>query len=102
MDVLGAVVLEALEAGGLEDQQRLGQHRPLAPGAAGEQLEVAPAGRHRRLDPAAEGGEVLAAEVAAVLLVVAGDPRGDLALVEDSAGGFEAGDAVAGGGSLGL
>ena len=70
--VVGAVVLQAFKpARRLDHAQRLGQHRALAPRPAGEDLEVAPAHLDRLLVAAVEVGEVVARQLAAVLLVVA-------------------------------
>ena len=86
MDVVGAVVRQALQAARrLDHAQRLGQHRALAPRPAGEDLEVAPAHLHRFLVAAMEVGEIVACQVAAVLFVIAHDRLGNVAAIEGGA-----------------
>ena len=47
VDVVGTVLLQPVQASGLQDQQRLSERRALAPGAARQQLELAPSGDDR-------------------------------------------------------
>ncbi len=87
-------------AGALERDERLGQHRSLAPGAARQDLEVAPAGAHDRLVARAERRQVGHRQEPAVVGVIGGDLARDVALVEGRARGLEPGGAIAAGAPL--
>ena len=68
VDVVGAVVAEAGEIGALEQGQGLQQHRPLAPGAAGEDFEIAKPAALGRADRRMVLGEILGRQQPALLL----------------------------------
>ena len=87
----GRVVAERAEVVAREQRQHLEQHRPLAPRPAREHLDAVEASRDRRLDLGAIRREVVGGQPAAVLAVVAGDRRGEIAPVEGVARGGEAG-----------
>ena len=87
--VVGAVVAEGGEVDPVEEAHHLGEHRPLAPRAAGVDLDLAEPREHRLLDRALVLREVLHGEPAAVLLVVADHGPGEVAAVEGVAGGDE-------------
>ena len=69
--VIGAVMAEAGEVDALKQRQGLQQHRPLAPGAAGEDVEIAKAAALRRADRRAVFGQVLGRQQPALLLIKA-------------------------------
>ena len=98
VEVLGRVVAERPQGVPLQDVQRLGQDRPLAPRPAGEHVVATVVGRAAGSIFDRELGEVVVVEEAAVLLVERDDLTGDVALVEQVASGAQAGLTVAGAG----
>lgn len=64
VQIVGAIVAERREIVPGEDAERLRDHRPLTPGAAGEDLVLPVAGADRGLVPDAEAGEIVAGQQA--------------------------------------
>ena len=94
MHVIGAVVAERLDIGAFEQRQSLQQDRSLAPGAAGEDFEIAEAAALGRPDRRMIAGEVLGREEAAFGLHKGDDLLGDVAAIEGVARRFEPGIAA--------
>ena len=91
MHVIGAVVAERLQVLAFEQRQCLQQHRALAPGAAGEDFEVAKAAALGRADRRAVFGEVLGREQPTLFLHEGDNLPGDVAAIERITRSFEAG-----------
>ena len=95
VQVAGGVVAELAQLGRVQEVERLQQRRPLAPGAAGEQPDLAERGVDRRLDAGAIARQIVGRDEAAVLLLEADDGGGDIAAIEGVARRGEAGLAPA-------
>ena len=95
-----AVVAHRRQRLQVEQAERLEQRRPLAPGAAGIDVDALDRDPLGRLHRHSEGGEVVGREQAAVLAMVLDDGRCDVAPIEGGTGGGEARGTVAAGGAL--
>ena len=73
---------EGLEVGAFEQGQGLQQDRPLAPGAAGEDFEIAKAAAFGRADRRVVIGQILGRQQPALVLHKGDDLFGDVAAVE--------------------
>ena len=95
MNIRGAVVAHGAQVKAAQDVQCLQHHRPLRPGAAAIDIELVEADATGRFDRAAEVGEVVGFDPAAVVTLVAQDRGGDVAPVERVARGVQPGETVA-------
>ena len=97
VDVGGRVVPHRLRSMPVQDIQRLQHHRPLRPGAAAIDIEVAEAGAARRFDAGLEGRQIVRDEQPAILPLVAHDRGRNVAAVERVVRGVQSVQAPAAG-----
>ena len=91
VNVLHAVVAERRDVDTVEQTRHLGEHRPLAPGSTGVELDLSEPCNHRLFDRALVLGEVLHRQPAAGFFVVPNHGAGEVAPVEGVARGDQAG-----------
>ena len=90
VDIGRRVVAERGEVVGLEQRQHLGQHRPLTPRTAREDLVLVKARAHRLLDLRLERGEIVVGQEPVLRCVECGDLPRDVAAIEQIARGLKA------------
>src|SRR6185503_16359936 len=82
VQVAGGVVAELAQLGAIQEVERLQQRRPLAPRAAGIELDIAERGLDRLLDAGAIIRKIVGREEAAVLLLELDDRGSDVTPIE--------------------